>query len=216
MMNMRIFIVSGNRLSKTGSVVGMTEREVFTSDENFIICNISDVDRSDYVELHRQLNGETSLYLNPISKDMMWEQILDKADSVFSLFTGKGEYCGSIELQQPNSKTPEIGIDLLEDKRNQGIAPRAVRLFARRVYETRKVDYFLIRISSNNPHSKYVFEKMGAVKIREEETDFSRFVKRFCKVGEENRWDLEKFRHLFGEGDDDVVYCYRLEPNTFL
>lgn len=197
-------------------MTSVTERKIFVSDEDFIICNISDADRSDYVELHRQLNGEASLYLNPISKDMMWEQILNNADSVFSLFTSKGDYCGSIELQQPNSKTPEIGIDLLENKRNQGMAPKAVRLFARRVYEIRKVEYFLIRISSNNQHSKYVFEKMGAVKIGEEETDFSRFVEMFRKTAEEDGLDLEKFRHLFGEGDDEVVYCYSLNPNTFL
>lgn len=48
---------------------------------------------------------------------MMWEQILNSADRVFSLFTVKGDYCGSIELQQPDSKTPEIGIDLMESKR---------------------------------------------------------------------------------------------------
>ena len=194
----------------------MTERKIFASDEDFIICNISEADRSDYVELHRQLNGEASLYLNPISKDMMWEQLLDNADSVFSLFTRKGDYCGSIELQQPNSNTPEIGIDLLEEKRNQGIAPKAVRLFARRVYEIRKVDYFLIRISSNNHHSKHVFEKMGAVKIGEEETDFSRFVEKFRKTAEEDVQDLEKFRHLFEESDDEAVSCYSLDPNTFL
>lgn len=197
-------------------MIDMMERRIFTSDEDFIICNISHGDRSDYVELHRQLNGETSLYLNPISKDMMWEQLLDNADNVFSLFTVKGEYCGSIELQQPDGTTPEIGIDLLENKRNQGIAPKAVRLFARRVYETRKVDYFLIRISSNNAHSKYVFEKMGAVKIREEETYFSRFVECFRKTAEEMGQNLEKFRYLFGESDDEAVYCYSLNPNTFL
>ena len=106
--------------------------------------------------------------------------------------------------------------DLLENKRNQGIAPKAVRLFARRVYEIRKVDYFLICISSNNQHSKYVFEKMGAVKIGEEETDFSKFVEMFRKIAEEDGLDLEKFRHWFGEGDDEIVYCYSLNPNTFL
>lgn len=47
--------------------------------------------------------------MNPISKDMMWEQILNNTDSIFSVFTIKGEYCGSIELQQPDSNTPEIG-----------------------------------------------------------------------------------------------------------
>ena len=130
----------------------MTKRDIFATDGEFKICTISEEDRNDYVELHRQLNGETSLYLNPISKDMMWEQILNNADSVFSLFTANGDYCGSIELQHPDSHTPEIGIDLMEDKRNKGIASKAVRLFARRAYAIRKVDYFLIRISSNNLH----------------------------------------------------------------
>ncbi|SCI87109.1 Uncharacterised protein [uncultured Roseburia sp.] len=197
-------------------MISVTERKIFASDEDFIICNISDADRSNYVELHRQLNGKASLYLNPISKDMMWKQILDNADSVFSLFTGNGEYCGSIELQQPNSNTPEIGIDLLAEKRNQKIAPKAVRLFARRVYEIRKVDCFLIRISSKNQHSIHVFEKMGAVKIGEEETAFSRFREKFRKTAEEGGLDLEKFRHLFRESADEIVYCYSLNPDTFL
>ena len=63
----------------------MMGRDIFAADGEFIICPISDVDRSDFVELYRQLNGEASLYLNPALKDMM--------------FTAKEDYCGSIELQ---------------------------------------------------------------------------------------------------------------------
>ena len=191
----------------------MMGRDIFAADGEFIICPISNADRCDYVELHRQLNGEASLYLNPVSRDMMWEQILKNADSVFSLFTENGDYCGSIELQQPDSNIPEIGVDLLENKRNQGIAPKAVRLFAGRVCEIRKIDYFLIRISSNNSHSKYVFEKMGAIKIGEEETAFSRFVEEFSEIAEKEGQDLERYRDLFGESIDEVVYRYRLNPN---
>lgn len=191
----------------------MMGRDIFAADGEFIICPISNADRCDYVELHRQLNGEASLYLNPVSRDMMWEQILKNADSIFSLFTENGDYCGSIELQQPDSNIPEIGIDLLENKRNQGIAPKAVRLFAGRVCEIRKIDYFLIRISSNNSHSKYVFEKMGAIKIGEEETAFSRFVEEFSEIAEKEGQDLERYRDLFGESIDEVVYRYRLNPN---
>ena len=191
----------------------MTKRDIFVEDKEFIICPISDADRNDYVELHRQLNGEASLYLNPLSKDMMWEQTLNHADSVFSLFTGKWDYCGSIELQQPDSNTPEIGIDLLENKRNQGITPKAVRLFAGRICKIRKIDYFLIRISSNNPHSKYVFEKMGAIKIGEEKTAFSRFVEEFSEIAEKEGQDLERYRDLFGESIGEVVYRYRLNLN---
>lgn len=72
----------------------VTERKVFVSDEDFIIYNISDADKSDYMELHRQLNGEASLYLNPISKDMMWEQILNNADSVFRYLQERGIIVG--------------------------------------------------------------------------------------------------------------------------
>ena len=50
----------------------MMGRDIFAADGEFIICPISDVDRSDFVELYRQLNGEASLYLNPALKDMMW------------------------------------------------------------------------------------------------------------------------------------------------
>lgn len=72
----------------------MIGRKIFATNEDFIICNISDEDRSNYVELHRQLKGEDSLYLNPRSKDMMWEQILSNADSVFSVFTANGNTAG--------------------------------------------------------------------------------------------------------------------------
>lgn len=188
-------------------------REIFATDNEFIICAIADEDRNDYVELHRQLNGETSLYLNPLSKDMMWEQILSNADSVFSLFTANGDYCGSIELQHSDSNTPEIGIDLLESKRNQGIAAKAVCLFAKKVCEIRKVDYFAIRISSNNLHSQHVFEKMGAIRIGEEETEFFGFVERFKEIAEKEELDLEKYRYLFEESDNEMIYCYRLDTN---
>ncbi len=57
---------------------------------------------------------------------MMGEQILSNAGSVFSLFTTNGDYCGNIELQQSDSNTLEIGIELLESKRKQEIAPKAV------------------------------------------------------------------------------------------
>ncbi len=51
----------------------MTKRKIFALDGEFTICAIANKDRSEYEELHRQLNGEKSLYLNSLSKDMMWE-----------------------------------------------------------------------------------------------------------------------------------------------
>ena len=44
----------------------------------------------------------------------------------------------------PLSKIDEA-YDLFENKRNKGIAPKVVKLLAKRCYKDRKVDYFLIR-----------------------------------------------------------------------
>lgn len=73
-------------------------REMYATDGEFTLYPIADEDRGNYVELHRQLNGNETLFLNPYCKDMMWEQVLSGKDKVYSIFNNNGEYCGSMEL----------------------------------------------------------------------------------------------------------------------
>lgn len=84
-----------------------------------------------------------------------------------------------MELQHLETENPEIGIDLIESKRNKGIAARVIKLLAKRAYQDKPVEYYLIRISSRNPHSKHVFEKMGVIPIRTTESTFKTFIKSF-------------------------------------
>lgn len=195
-------------------------RKIFETDGEYFICPVIEQDRERYVELHKQLNGETTLFLNPYCKDMMWEHVLHGKDKIFSILDRQGEYCGSIELQNPSSKTPEIGIDLLEHMRNKGIAPRVIRMFAKRTYEEQSVEYFIIRISSRNPHSKHVFEKMGVILMCEEESLFTAFMKDFkAVVGEQDADEIQdKLKERFGETEDaeaEVVYRYKFTPDMF-
>lgn len=194
-------------------------RKIFAADEEYLIIPINDEDRDDYVELHRQLNGNETLFLNPICKDMMWEQVLNGKDKIYSIFSKESEYCGSIELQKPETNTPEIGIDLLENKRNQGIGPRTVKIFAKAFYEVSKVDYFLIRISSRNTHSKHVFEKMGVIPLRTTEGVFKTFMKDFKgRISDTASVDEieENLMRFWGENaesaEEESVYEYKLTP----
>ena len=197
-------------------------REIYATDGEYSLLPISDEDRENYIELHRQLNGEQTLFLNPYCKDMMWEQVLKGNDKVFSIFNCDGEYCGSTQIQRPESDIPEIGIDLLENKRNKGIAPKVVVMLAKRAYQDKPVEYYLIRISSRNPHSKHVFEKLGAVTIGTTESTFNTFMKNFKKVmGDTDAGDdvQDKLRKYFDEckdSEEEVVYEYKLIPNIFL
>ncbi len=195
------------------------KRKIFAKDEEYLILPVEDEDHDNYVELHRQLNGNETLFLNPICKDMMWENVLTGKDKVYSIFSKEGEYCGSIELQNPETNTPEIGVDLLENKRNQGIGPRTVKIFAKACYEVRKVDYFLIRISSRNPHSKYVFEKMGIIPLKTTEGVFKTFIKDFkgqisdTVSVDEIEGDLMRFWGENAESaEEERVYEYKLTP----
>ncbi len=192
-------------------------QEAYITDGQYKLYIISEEDRCNYVELHRQINGEHSLFLNPHCRDLMWEQVLTGKDKVYSIFDENEEYCGSIEIQKPDSCIPELGIDLLEQKRNKGITPRVVPMLIKKFMLDNKVEYFLVRISSKNPHSKYVFEKMGAIPIGQTESTFKMFMKDFKEiVGDTDIGDIrEKLKKYFNNDsceEEEVVFEYKYIP----
>ena len=200
----------------------MINREIYAADGEYTLLRIDDEDRDNYVELHRQLNGESSLFLNPHCRDMMWQFVLEEEDNItYSIFDRCGEYCGSIELQHSKADVLEIGIELLESKRNMGIAAKAVKLLARRAYMDKKVEYYLIRISSNNMHSRHVFEKMGVIPIGAMESDFPKFVKKYQETVK-NMDDSADIKNIVEPYFDickdleEVIYEYKLTPELFL
>lgn len=193
------------------------KQEAYITDGQYKLYIISEEDRDNYVELHRQINGDHSLFLNSHCRDLMWEQVLTGKDKVYSIFDENEEYCGSIEIQRPDSSIPEIGIDLMEQKRNRGITPRVVPMLIRKFMIDNKVEYFLVRISSKNPHSKYVFEKMSAIPIGQTESTFKMFMKDFKEiVGDTDIGDIsEKLKKYFDNSlgeEEEVVYEYKYIP----
>lgn len=97
--------------------------------------------------------------MNPVCKDMIWEQALGGSEEIYSIFDDAGQYCGSVEFQKPNTQHPEVEIDLLEDMRNKGIGPIAVKIATQRFLELHDIEYFIIKISSKNSHSIHILRK---------------------------------------------------------
>lgn len=104
------------------------------------------------------------------------------------------------------------------DCRNKGIAPKVVKLLARTYYLKNEIEYFLIRISSKNLHSKYVFEKLGVTFWEEEKGQFEFFMDSFKGIMEGYEiGDIEEScRKLFGEDEGEVIYKYKYLPEVFL
>lgn len=187
------------------------DRKEFTFNNKYRLYPIAEENREDYVELHRQVNGENTLFKYPMVMDLMWEETINGKTKVYSIYNMEGKFCGSIELQKPTSYTSEIGIDLLESFRNKGVAPSVVPLFAKAVCKQQNVQYFKIRITASNSHSKHVFEKLGAKFIEEEESSYKKIMKKIIGL-KEGAEEASKLADKY-EADDEPVYVYKLSAN---
>ena len=182
-------------------------RAIYTIGNGYILYKLEDADKNKYMELQRQINGVSSSFLTDIMWDATLNELSKGSDKCYSIYEdNNGQFCGCIELQNHNSSTPELGLNLVESKRNQGIAAKVVKLLVQKSCFERNNDFFLIRIKSNNLHSKHVFEKMGAVLIGEECPSVMNKLKK--PVGENGIYNIND--------ENGVVYRYKLLPETFL
>lgn len=153
-------------------------------------------------------DGEYTLYL--------LVDIFDSGNKTYSIYDSNNDHCGAIELKNPMSDTPEIGVELLENKRNQGIAKKAVKMLVQKVCQERDVEYFLIKISSQNHHSKHVFEKMGAIFIGEEDNIYKRLISQFGDKRENLSADEQKIlEDCLNDDNIKVINRYKLMPDVF-
>lgn len=198
--------------------------EVYATNGEYSLVELTEADKENYFRLLEQVNKIDGFYDDPRHYELMWKVAQNVGTNEFSIYDRNNEYCGNITLNHYDSSTPEIGIDLLEEKRNQGIAAQCIKLLARTVHKSREdIEYFVLRVSSHNPHSKHMIEKLGAVYLGEEETLYKRFVKQLLKertdesTNEERRARIDAvLQELSTAEDDEVVYRYKLMSSRYL
>lgn len=195
-------------------------REIYVTDEALTICPISEDDKEKYFELRIQVSDIPQSYSDPEMREMFWKTMLSYEDEDYSIFDENNDYCGNLIMQNPSSETPEIGIDLLENKRNKGIAVRAIKLVSKKFYEENTVEYFLIKAVKENTHSRHMIEKTGAVFTGMEESPYKKLLKK-C-IDSVSGTDCEGMKLRFEKELDeyknmpDNVCVYKLMPETFM
>ena len=106
--------------------------------------------------------------------EFVWEKLPEDDAIYVSVFLKDDNlYVGNITMQHLASDTPEIGMDFLLKYRRQRIAYETIPLFAKRVLELMLIEYFMVRIYSDNEPSKKLFEKLGATQIGKEPSEFA-------------------------------------------
>ena len=196
------------------------KREIYATDGQYYLVPLTAEDKENYMNLRQRITEMPFLYSTPELLEFMWSASTELGDINYSIFDPNNEYCGNVILQNPKADIPEIGVDLIETKRNQGIAERAIKMLARQAYEDLEVDYFLLRVSSRNSHSRHMIEKLGAVLIGEEEGEFKRMIRTIREVLDEDSFSkvVERVSSLLDKNADEkeeVVYRYQLTPDMF-
>lgn len=196
-------------------------REIYATDGTYHLVKLTEEDKERFLELMKQDNENADLWEKDSFRTMMWNFAVEESENLnYSIYDENDEYCGNIVLQNPKDKLPEIGVDIVVKKRNQGIAAKAIKMLAKRAYEDRQVDYYLLKVSSFNSHSKHMIEKLGATLIGTEETIYARAIRKLQEMNlDKDNPDmnatLSKMREEI-EDKQEVVYRYKLGPDRFL
>lgn len=167
-----------------------------------------------YRELYNEGSDKYSDEKYNITDDWAWDRAITGATKVYMIINKNGEICGNIELQKPESDTPEIGIKLFEKFRSMGIAKAIVPLFIRAVCGQQNVLYFVIRIRESNTHSIHVFEKLGAEPDHIEESPLMELMNKFVEIREY----AKQLSHPIDKSDPalESIVVYKLEPGKYL
>lgn len=154
---------------------------ISTQDDKVRLRTLCPEDKEDYFSLYQ----ETSVVKKGMEAEAVrgffewqWKEIESEQDmlNVTILVQGSGEYAGNIRLRDLSSVTPEIGIDICSKYRRQGIAYQSLCLFMNIAADIYGVDYYLVRIYSDNEASQGLFRKLGAVEIGKEPSEYQVFL----------------------------------------
>lgn len=186
---------------------------ICVEDNNFVLKHLTAEDREYYFELYEE---------NSVLKDMNdfhgfmewnWNLILEEDSIYVSVFRKVPyQYVGNIVLQNLKSKTPEIGIDICKKYKRQGIASYVLPMFTNKISEIQEIEYFLVRIYSDNYPSICLFKKLGAVEFGNEPSEY-RIILNELK----EKYDDDTYKEIIGNpleseaiADERCIRQYKL------
>ena len=182
--------------------------QVFVEDNKYKLLRYEEKDKDIYMKILYKIFDKNKEYLDSSFWEKSWNEILmdDNKLALKIIDKEKNTYVGEVSLQNIQGDCPEIGIHIMKEYRNKGIASRILPLFFDKIKSLVEVKYFLARIRSNNWISIKLFEKLGAVKIGEEGIEYSTLMSQMAeKLGR------EKMEMTIGKDLEEIlayIICY--------
>ncbi len=141
---------------------GMSQRTI--TKEDIAILPFSEKDLDSYIQAEHEMFPALDSTNTDISGAT--KQVFEQSESTeyYSIFLRPDNtFCGKIELQlNRHLSAPGIGITILKQFQNQGIATLAIRKFCDYCLHDKGIHTLTVMIEKENDPSIRVFEKLGA------------------------------------------------------
>lgn len=184
--------------------------EIHIETERLIIKTLCEEDRLAYMSLRKQSSDIAVAYeMFPEFNNYEWEAELNsEVDIYLSVFRKvDGIFVASASIQDFNEEVVELGYDVVNEYRNQGIATEIVIALvaeAHRLFNESKV---VIRVNNDNDASKRVVEKCGGKFYK---SDDGILCKTISKLAESTGREIDPSIREAGENGKDSVSIYEM------
>lgn len=124
-----------------------------------------EVDRLENHHDHVEFESETG---RKWWKDLYFKSYTDmeRADFFLSIIDWKNDFfLGRLIIQGYNTAAPEIGMYLLEEYQDKGIAPKVINAYMNKARELRDISYFSVRIEDENEYSQKMMRKLNSEEL---------------------------------------------------
>ena len=171
--------------------------EIITLDNKYILKKEAEEDKEAYFNLYK----EDSILVEKMPSNMFqdffnkqWGNRKQENSLYVSIFRKPDAvYLGNIVLKGLESMRPELGIDIVKKYQRKGVAYDTLRMFMRWARRAYNIEYFFVRIYSDNLASFNLFQKLGAIKIGEEPSEFQAVLNQFReRLGEDEYEKIKK------------------------
>ena len=198
-------------IENTAGTCGFEEAgKIFAEDEKYALSRYKATEQDLYLKAWKETFENSPVLKDERFKKKAWENVLSDTTKLQLKIIDKlfQEYVGEVILMHLDTKTPELGIQLLRKYQGQGIGTRVMKLFVDKLKTVLQIEYFSLRICSDNYISQRMAEKLGAVKVGEEGKEHAELMRKLMQD-----MGREKFENTIQESFEKTqryTICYKL------
>ena len=141
--------------------------KVFVEDEKYVLSRYEAAEQDLYLMAWNEIFESTPVSHDEKFKQKSWDDVLSDTTKLQLKIIDKltQEYVGEVTLMKLDTEAPELGIQLLRKYQSQGIGTRVMNLFVDKLKSVMRVEFFSVRIFSDNHVSQKCLRKWELLRL---------------------------------------------------